>query len=89
MSGNPSDDQIVLLRGETLFGNTPAGIEHRTTNTRTGLEAGFRPRDRRLARIGKDILDAIRGRRRKQRRREPAGPTPDLEDLSGRLRGII
>ena len=77
---HPGDDQIVSLVCETLFGNIPAEIENRTTKTRQGCETGFRPRDRRLARIGKDVLDAIGRRRREQRRRQPTGPTPDLEN---------
>ena len=76
----PGDDQIVLLVGKTLFGNIPAEIENRTTKTRQGCETGLRPRDRPLARIGKDVLDAIGRRRREQRRRQPTSPTPDLEN---------
>ena len=65
---------------ETLFGNVLAEIEHRTTKTRQAGETGFRPRDRRLARIGKDVLDAIGRHRREQRRREPTCAAPDLEN---------
>ena len=65
---------------ETLFSNIRAEIEYRTTKTRQGCETGFRLRDRRLARIGKDVFDAIGGERREQRRGEPTRPTPDLEN---------